>query len=162
MTKSNIITSILFAGFSTFAIGGISHAASGHDEKTMTVFKTPWCGCCQVWVEAIERAGYTVKVNDLDDLSSIKQQAGISISLEGCHTAVLGGERKYVLEGHVPLAAIEKLQSEKPEIRGISTPGMPMGSLGMGYDESAQYTVYAYTSDPAADPTVFYEAGRSE
>lgn len=159
MRKSKLITSLVLAAFSTLSAGAIAHAASGHDDKTITVFKTPWCGCCQVWVEAMEKAGYIVEVNDMDDLSNIKQQAGVAKDLEACHTAVLGGERKYVLEGHVPLAAVEKLQSEKPAIKGISTPGMPMGSLGMGYDENAHYTVYAFTADSAVEPTVFYEAG---
>ena len=50
--------------------------------------------------------------------------------------------------------------SELPDIRGISTPGMPMGSLGMGYDPKAQYKVLAFTGKTGETPTVFYEAGK--
>ncbi|MEZ5809241.1 MAG: DUF411 domain-containing protein [Zhengella sp.] len=40
--------------------------------------------------------------------------------------------RKYVVEGHVPLEAIDKLMSERPDVRGIAVPGMPQGSLRHG------------------------------
>ncbi|MCK5500225.1 MAG: DUF411 domain-containing protein, partial [Tritonibacter mobilis] len=38
----------------------------------------------------------------------------------------------YFVEGHVPAADIERLLSEKPVARGLTAPGMPMGSPGMG------------------------------
>jgi len=137
------------------------HAHAGEaSDMHITVFKTPWCGCCQVWVEAVEKAGYTVETKDMEDLSPIRQQAGVSKNLEACHTAVLGGDRKYVLEGHVPLEAMEKLIKERPDIRGISTPGMPEGSLGMGYDLKAKYKVMAFTGKTGDAPIVFYEAGK--
>lgn len=137
------------------------HAHAGDtDDKRITVFKTPSCGCCQVWAEAVEKAGYTVETKDMEDLSLIKKQAGVSKDLEACHTAVMGGERKYVLEGHLPLEAMEKLMSEQLDIRGISTPGMPMGSLGMGYDPKAQYKVLAFTGKSGDAFTVFYEVGK--
>lgn len=162
MRNSKNIAILASIAMSILPLGAISHAASENDDRTMTVFKTPWCGCCESWVDAMKEAGYKVEVNDLEDLSQIKKQAGVTTDLEACHTAVLGGERKYVLEGHVPLAAIEKLHSERPEIKGISTPGMPMGSLGMGDDENAQYTVYAFTDRSSEQPTVFFEAGKDQ
>lgn len=140
---------------------GLGAGMPGHAQEnmTITVFKTPWCGCCHVWTEAVQKAGYTVKVHDMEDLTQVKKQAGVSAELEACHTAVLDTGRKYVLEGHVPLEAMEKLVSEQPDIRGIATPGMPSGSLGMGYDPKARYDVYAFTDNPADKPAVFYEAG---
>ncbi|MEO4044956.1 DUF411 domain-containing protein [Hoeflea sp. CAU 1731] len=96
----------------------------------------------------------------MEDLSSIKKQAGVPAKLEACHTAAIGGDRKYVLEGHVPLAAISKLMTEQPDIRGISTPGMPMGSLGMGEDPQAKYDVLAFTGKTGETPTLFYQAGK--
>ena len=139
------------------AVTLLSSQAAGEEKKTMTVFKTPWCGCCQVWTEAMEKAGYKVTVKHFDDLTSIRKQAGVSDEMAGCHTAILG---EYVLEGHVPLEAIDKLVSERPAIRGISTPGMPEGSLGMGYDKNARYTVYSFMHDTKSRPQVFYEAGK--
>lgn len=149
----------------SFILGGslpinAGHASQADHSKDITVFKTPWCGCCEVWVEALREAGYMVKSTDMEDLSLIKKQGSVPKRLEACHTAVIGSDRKYVLEGHVPLEAIEKLMSETPDIRGIATPGMPTGSLGMGYDEDAQYSVYAYSGKTNEAPTVFFEAGK--
>lgn len=136
--------------------------ASAEEAKgELTVYKTPWCGCCQVWVDAMQSAGYAVKIHDLQDLTQVKRQAGVSGELEACHTAVLDDSgRKYVLEGHVPVQAVEKLMTERPDIRGIAVPGMPSGSLGMGYDEKARYDVYAFTGAASEKPVVFYEAGK--
>ena len=126
------------------------------ETKNMTVFKTPWCGCCQVWTEAMEKAGYKLTIKHLDDLTTIRKQASVTDEMAGCHTAVLGD---YVLEGHVPLQEIEKLLSERPAIRGISVPGMPQGSLGMGYDKNAKYTVFSFKHDVKSTPEIFYKAG---
>jgi hypothetical protein len=38
----------------------------------------------------------------------------------------------YFVEGHVPLAAVDRLLTERPSIDGIGLPGMPVGSPGMG------------------------------
>lgn len=127
--------------------------------KTITVYKTPWCGCCQVWTDAVEAAGYHVAVHDLEDLSAIKKQAGVPDDMQACHTAVIGEDRKYILEGHVPIKAVTKLMSERPDIRGIAVPGMPQGSLGMGYDPSAKYTVYALGNKPSDAPKPYLTTG---
>lgn len=126
------------------------------DGRHVTVFKTPWCGCCKVWTEALQAAGYTVDARDVEDLDPIKRQARVPEKLEACHTATIDG---YVLEGHVPLPAIDKLLAERPKIVGISVPGMPPGSLGMGFDADARYDVYSYTSDPDVASAVFFKAG---
>ncbi len=135
---------------------GLSSGANAAETGEMNVYKTPWCGCCESWAQAMTGAGYNVKTIDLEDLSQVKAMAGVTDELEGCHTAIIAG---YVLEGHVPLQAIEKLLLEKPELRGIAVPGMPSGALGMNYDENADYTVYGFFTDTAKQPVVFYQAG---
>jgi hypothetical protein len=47
-----------------------------------------------------------------------------------------------VIEGHVPVIAIDKLLREKPPIKGISVPGMPMGSPGMGGEKTEPLVVF--------------------
>ena len=130
--------------------------AKADETKKMTVFKTPWCGCCTAWTEAMQHQGYKVAIRDLEDLTTIKTQAGVPDNLQVCHTVALGD---YVLEGHVPVAAVEKLMSERPAIRGIAVPGMPAGSLGMGDDPKARYQVFAFDRDATAPPRVFFEVG---
>lgn len=133
-----------------------SVAAGAADHRNMTIWKTPWCGCCHLWAEAMRKAGYTVTLNDMEDLTPIKRQAGVPAAMEGCHTAAIDG---YFLEGHVPLEAIDKLLAERPAIAGIATPGMPQGSLGMGDDPKARYDVFAVSRDAGTAPTVYYRAG---
>jgi hypothetical protein len=77
-------------------------------------------------------------------------------ALDGCHTTLVGG---YVVEGHVPVGAIDRLLDRRPALRGISVPGMPAGSPGMlmpGENPRPQ-TVYeiAAGAAPGATPKVF-------
>ena len=48
----------------------------------------------------------------------------------------------YVVEGHVPASAIQKLLTERPKIKGISLPGMPDGSPGMTGHKAEPFTIY--------------------
>lgn len=122
--------------------------------ETIHVYKTPWCGCCAAWAERMREAGFETRITELEDLAPVRRQAGVPDRLAGCHTAAVEG---YVLEGHVPAPAIEKLLAERPSARGIAVPGMPAGSPGMGDDPSARYDVLTFGADGTR---VFYEAGR--
>ena len=95
----------------------------------ITVYKTPTCGCCVKWVEYLRNEGFDVKAVNRNDLTPIKQGAGVPAAMEACHTALVDG---YVVEGHVPAQAIRKLLRERPDTRGLAVPGMPANSPGMG------------------------------
>lgn len=97
-------------------------------EKEATVWKSPSCGCCQGWIEHLEHSGYTVKAINVDDVDPIKAALGVPPKLASCHTAKIDG---YVVEGHVPAQAIDKLLKERPKVTGLASPGMPSGSPGM-------------------------------
>ena len=114
-------------------------AAGG--EPTLVVYKTPTCGCCKNWVGEMEKAGFKVEVHDIDDLAATKHAAGVPDELQACHTARIGG---YVVEGHVPAADIRRLLAERPDIAGIATPGMPMGSPGMEGGYKDRYDVMTF------------------
>ena len=107
--------------------GGIKQA----EAADMVVYKSPTCGCCAAWIEHIEASGITVDVKNAYDLSPIKAKMGVPDQLESCHTAVIDG---YTIEGHVPATDIKRLLSERPDARGLSVPGMPVGSPGMEQD----------------------------
>jgi hypothetical protein len=79
-------------------------------------------------------------------LTSIKAQHGVPGELQSCHTAIVDG---YVIEGHVPAAEIQRLLKERPKVRGLSVPGMPVGSPGMEIDGQATeaYDVIAFAED---------------
>lgn len=123
-------------------------------EKDMTVWKSPWCGCCEAWSEAMKAAGYTVRIENREDLAPIKAKAGVPADMEGCHTAMIDG---YFLEGHVPLSSVQRLLSERPAVAGLAVPGMPTGSLGMGEDPAARYDVHYVQKDGGTG--IFEEVG---
>lgn len=110
----------------------------------VTVYKSPACGCCGKWVEHMEQAGFTVEVQDRQDLTPIKSELGVPGGLQSCHTAKVGD---YVVEGHVPADLIQRMLKEKPAIRGLAVPGMPMGSPGMEGPHKDDYEVLALRHD---------------
>ena len=115
-----------------------------------TVYKSPACGCCNKYVEYLEKNGFAVKAINEDDMDAIKKRYGTA-RIASCHTMLVEG---YVVEGHVPVRAIRKMLSEKPHIVGISAPGMPQNSPGMGEERPGTLTIYAIPKGNAK-PTVF-------
>ena len=105
--------------------GGFANPASA---QTITVYKTPWCGCCTAWIKHLQRDGLEVRVIEREDLAPVREQLGVPLELSSCHTALVDG---YAIEGHVPAAEIRKLLEIRPRATGLSVPGMPMGSPGM-------------------------------
>jgi len=69
---------------------------------------------------------------------------GVPPKLTSCHTAKVGG---YVIEGHVPADVITRLLKEKPAIKGVTVPGMPMGSPGMEGPRKDPYNVVSFDED---------------
>src|SRR5262245_3390408 len=123
--------------------------ARAEPAPAVKVWKDPGCGCCNGWVEHLSRSGFAVASVDTSDLASIKAEAGIPADLAACHTARVEG---YVLEGHVPAAAIRRLLKERPEGIGLAVPGMPIGSPGM---EGGSPDVYAVILFGKADRLVY-------
>lgn len=121
---------LLMAGCATetgpVASGAASSAA---DSRSAIVYRSPTCACCVAWVEYMERAGWEVTTVQTSNMAAVKAEHGVPDAAASCHTSLIGG---YVVEGHVPLAAIEDLLADRPDIDGIALPGMPSGSPGMG------------------------------
>lgn len=111
----------------------------------LTMFKDPNCGCCQGWADYMKDAGWQTKVIATEDIDKIKRQFGVPARMESCHTAIIDG---YVVEGHVPLAAVEKLLKDRPKATGLAAPGMPQGSPGMS-GEKEPFVVYLFGPDGA-------------
>jgi hypothetical protein len=96
--------------------------------QTVQVAKSPFCGCCNQWVEHLRRAGFQIRIVEAEDVTPIARQLGVPDDLRSCHTAVVNG---YVIEGHVPAADIRRLLAQRPRGTGLAVPGMPIGSPGM-------------------------------
>lgn len=117
----------------------------------VTLYKNPQCSCCEGYVAYLKENGFTVESKPTNDLAEISRKAGVPEQYQGCHTAFMEG---YVVDGHVPVEAIRKLLAERPAVAGITLPGMPMGSPGMGGTKTEPFTIYAVSKDGSA-PTVF-------
>ncbi len=114
----------------------------------VTVYKTPTCGCCKKWVSHLEANGFEVEAIDRQDLGMIKSMSGVSPENASCHTARVGG---YVVEGHVPADDIKRMLQERPDIKGLTVPGMPMGSPGMEGPRKDAYDVLTINNDGSSD-----------
>jgi len=132
-------------------------ASAGNDEQlpTVVVYKTETCGCCNGWVEHLRAAGFTVDARNVRDLMSIKLESGVPGPMVTCHTALVDG---YVVEGHVPVAQVKRMLSERPDVAGIGVPGMPMGSEGMDMPNGEPYQVLAF--DHEGNTSVYAEIDR--
>lgn len=113
-------------------------------KSEMIVYQSKTCGCCKKWVKHLTDDGFKVKSVLLDDVSETKTKLGIPQKLSSCHTATING---YLVEGHVPASAIKKLLKDRPEVQGISVPGMPIGSPGMESSHVEAYNVISFTED---------------
>jgi hypothetical protein len=91
----------------------------------------------------VEQNGYTAQVEDVQDLMAVKDRYDVPLELQSCHTAIVDG---YIIEGHVPMAEIERLLAERPDIAGLAVPGMPVGSPGMEVEgvDPQSYDVIAF------------------
>lgn len=149
---------ILSGAASLISLGILPDQTFAQDLETIEVFKTATCGCCHDWIAHLQDAGFAVTAQDLeyDALADLKQAAGVQEGLVSCHTGRIAG---YVIEGHVPAADIRRLLVERPAAIGLSVPGMPIGSPGMGpEDQREAYDVILIGRDGATNVFASYPA----
>lgn len=123
-------------------LAALAWPAAAAEKTKATMYKNPQCGCCAGHADHLRANGFEVTEIATHELMAVKRKLGIAPQLAGCHTMVVGD---YVVEGHVPSHIIRKLLAEKPAIKGISLPGMPVGSPGM--------------EGPKTEPFIYYEVG---
>ena len=150
-------------GYITMAIAAAALAWSGGiwleaqsrpgPRPQLTVYKSATCGCCKLWIEHMKSNGFDVKALDVDDIDAVKRERGVPAPAASCHTGIVNG---YIVEGHVPADAVLKMLKDKPDIKGIAVPGMPVGSPGMEV-EGAPKQAYAIVSIDKAGKTQIYE-----
>jgi hypothetical protein len=123
----------------------ISPVVVASEISEIKVYKNPHCGCCNKWISYLKDQGFTVKSENNSMLPAMKEAVGVTSELASCHTAVVDG---YVLEGHVPAEDVKRLVEERPDIKGLTVPGMPIGSPGMEQgDTKERYDVIAIKKD---------------
>lgn len=138
--------------FLTIVLATACAALAKADGSTnATLYKNPNCACCDAYADYLRSHGFKVSVIEHPNMSIIKQKYGVREKFEGCHSTVIGD---YVIEGHVPVAPIKRLLTEKPKINGISLPGMPLGSPGMNGSKDGPFEILTI-ADENETATVF-------
>jgi hypothetical protein len=113
------------------------------------LYKTPGCECCEGYADYLRQRGFSVTVKESENLAALSAKAGIPGELEGCHTAFIGS---YVVDGHVPIEAVDKLLAERPTLKGLTLPGMPPGSPGMAGAKEGPFIIYGIDRDGKDSP----------
>ena len=117
----------LLAALPLVLIGAVRAGAQrGTSKPSVTVFKDPSCGCCTNWSELLRQNGFAVTIRDLSELDTSRYV--VPPALHSCHTAVIDG---HIVEGHVPVADIQRMLAQGRGVYGLAVPGMPIGSPGM-------------------------------
>ncbi|MBD2499532.1 DUF411 domain-containing protein [Anabaena azotica] len=122
--------------------------------RDIKVYRSPACGCCGAWVEHLRQQGFNIQADiKTDDIEAIKQKYNLPQELASCHTAIIDG---YVMEGHIPADDIKSFLQQKPQVLGLTVPGMPIGTPGMEMGDKKQpFTVMAF--DKTGKVTSFKE-----
>jgi len=151
----------------------ITAGCSGAEEQTpanaanngmpeMVVYKTPTCACCDDWVDHVREAGFEVSAHDIThaELNDKKVEGGLGPGMASCHTAFIDG---YTIEGHVPATEIKRLLELRPDVAGLTVPGMPIGSPGMEMgDRVDDYDVLSFTRNGNTEVFATYPRNAGE
>ena len=129
-------------------------SGSGEEKPTVMVYKSPTCGCCGAWADHLRANGFRVQEQNVSDIMAVKAKYGVPPELTSCHTAIVDG---YVVEGHVPANEVQRLLTERPKIKGIAVPGMPVGSPGMEVPGRSPEPFNVVAFDAEGNTSVFAE-----
>ncbi len=109
-----------------------------------TLYKAQECDCCEAHAEYLRKNGFDLKIEPVKNLAEMSISAGVPPGFQGCHLIKLNG---YVFEGHITSEIIKRVLSERPDIVGLSIPGMPSGVPGMEGPKDEPIKVYAIKKD---------------
>lgn len=112
--------------------------------RQITIWRDPGCGCCDAYAEYLEGNGYQVTRIDDPNFDRRSVEAGVPAQGLGCHLAEIDG---YYVSGLVPAEIIERLLTQRPEIAGITLPGMPANAPGMAPEKTGTLKTYAFGDD---------------
>ena len=132
-----LLSVLAVAGIAAISTLGFTEVSAQGRETIL--YKNPGCQCCDGYANYLRQNGFTVMVKPTHDLAQIGRAAGIPDEFQGCHLSQIDG---YVVSGHVPVETVNRLLSERPDIAGVTLPGMPMGSPGMSGVKTEPFTIY--------------------
>ncbi len=135
--QKKIFIGVLLAGAALATAYSLSNRTA--QATNVTLYKNPQCGCCENYADYLRQNGFSVVVKPTHELAAMSRMAGIPDDFQGCHLSMIDG---FAVSGHVPVATVDKLLRERPDIKGITLPGMPMGSPGMNGTKTGPFTIY--------------------
>lgn len=109
--------------------------------EPVTIWRSPGCGCCDAYAEYLRAEGFEVTVIDDRDFDQRSVEMGVPERGIGCHLAMIDG---YVVSGLVPAEIIERLLKDRPDITGITLPGMPAIAPGMAPAKTGKLRTYSF------------------
>ena len=144
LSRRALLTLLVGGAGGAALIGGASgviplSAKPAPNRGDVTLYKNPQCGCCEGYADYLRDNGFKVKAISTNDLTVMGQKYGIPDDMQPCHISLIGG---YVVGGHIPMEVIERLLAEKPQITGITLPGMPEGTPGMPGKKPGSLEIY--------------------
>jgi hypothetical protein len=147
-----ITLAVLVAGFMFFNGSFDAQPEGVLAGLEVTLYKSPSCECCKKYAAYLETRG-DAEVQSIDrmNMQSIKTEYDVPGPMESCHTSIVGN---YIVEGHVPMKAIQKLLHERPDIAGIALPEMPRGSPGMNGLKTERFQIFAIQHDGSYVPYI--------
>lgn len=143
LTRRMVLLAAAASTFPTFTLA--------NSPTAIHVVEGTGCECCKQWTSYLSENGFQVTSEERFGtlLMQHKIDLGVPIALTSCHTGSVEG---YFLEGHVPAADIRRLLAERPEALGLTVPGMPFGSPGMGPESTRQaYDVLLVRQDGSSE-----------
>ena len=121
---------LVFFLTAVFFTSSTSIPLANEGNLTLTVHKTPFCGCCKKWIKHAREAGINIIEKDHQNLNAIKSEYKINPKHQSCHTSI--SKDGYIFEGHIHADVIKKyLENPSENSKGLTVPGMPIGSPGM-------------------------------
>lgn len=119
----------------------LSFAAPALAAEPVTIWRDPGCGCCDAYAEYLRAEGFEVNLVDDRNFDRRSVEMGVPERGVGCHLAMVDG---YVVSGLVPAEIIERLLEERPDITGITLPGMPANAPGMAPAKTGTLRTYSF------------------
>jgi hypothetical protein len=125
----------------------VPDAAAADAAHQVTIWRDPGCGCCDTYADYLEAHGYAVTLVDDRNFDRRSIDVGAPEQGLGCHLAEVDG---YYVSGLVPIEIIERLVSERPDIDGITLPGMPPNAPGMAEVKTGTLKTYSFSEGGVA------------
>ncbi|MFC2016723.1 DUF411 domain-containing protein [Chloroflexota bacterium] len=89
----------------------------------------------------LKENGFDVVTVHMEDMVAFREQHMIMEILSSCYTAIIE-DSQYIIEGHIPIEAIDVMLAAQLDMDGIAMPGIPPGSPGMDGVQSEPFKIF--------------------